>query len=241
MNYLRHALALLFPAGCVYCHAPLNRARVPHFCDPCWSEFAPVRGAVCPTCGRPLGSPEALIASPGHECRACRQFPPHFDQALSAGVFEGQLREAIHCYKYRPALSLGRPLAEWMANQIRVVDTLDVVMPVPLHRKRLKQRGFNQALLLAQVIAERSGLPLVYDSLLRIRDTRPQVDLSGADRTKNVRGAFSVALPATVQDKRILLVDDVLTTGATMNECARELKQAGASSVTALTLARADA
>jgi len=114
-----------------------------------------------------------------------------------------------------------------------------MVMPVPLHRKRLKHRGFNQALLLAQGVAMHFGCMLSFDNLLRTRQTRPQVELSGEERALNVKGAFSLLHPQEVKNRGILLIDDVFTTGATMNECARMLKLAGARSVVAFTLARA--
>jgi len=111
-------------------------------------------------------------------------------------------------------------------------------MPVPLHKKRLRLRGFNQALLLAHGVSLRFRIPLNYDNLVRTRYTRPQVELSGRERAENVRGAFDLIRSAEVCEKKILLIDDVFTTGATMNECAKVLKDAGARSVTVLTLAR---
>lgn len=238
MRILRRIADLLFPSACAYCGEPLRDPPVPCFCGSCWSDLAPLRGPVCLCCGRPFVSPEALASSPEHECRACRMDPPAFDQAVAAGLFEGQLREAIHRYKYGPLRSLGRPLASWMADRIRVINPVDAVMPVPLHSSRLRQRGFNQALLLAEGVSRRFGLPLRYDDLIRIRPTRPQVELSGRERSANVRGAFAMRRPGTAAGLRVLLVDDVLTTGATMNECARVLKENGASTVTVLTLAR---
>ena len=165
--------------------------------------------------------------------------PPQYDQAIAAGLFEGSLREAVHLFKYRPARSLGRPLATWMTARVRMISDLDLVMPVPLHRKRLRQRGFNQALLLGKGVADAFRLPLVYDKLQRVRNTRPQVELSGAERSRNVHDAFRIERPLGIAGKRILVVDDVFTSGATMNECARVLKESGAKSVVAFTLARA--
>ena len=238
MNVFTRILDLIFPASCSYCRSPVRDSGIPRFCSDCWSEFSPVQGPVCPSCGRPFGSPESLTDSPEHECLSCRKEPPHFDQALAAGLFEGPLREAIHVYKYRPLRSLGSPLSHWMAGQVRMTVPLDVVMPVPLHTKRLRHRGFNQALLLAHGVSERFAMPLNYDNLVRTRYTRPQVELSGRERAENVRGAFNLIRPQDVIDKKILLIDDVYTTGATMNECAKVLKDAGAGSVTVLTLAR---
>jgi ComF family protein len=238
MNLLRRALDVLFPASCAYCHGPVAGSRIPRFCSQCWSELSPVPGPVCPSCGRPFGSPESLSHSPEHECLSCRNRPPFFDQALAAGLFEGPLREAIHLYKYRPVRSLGEPLAAWMMAQVRMTVRLDLVMPVPLHRTRLRHRGFNQSLVLAHGISERFSMPLLYDNLARLRSTRPQVELSGQERAENVKGAFGLVRPSEVRDKSVLLIDDVYTTGATMNECAKVLKEAGAASVTVFTLAR---
>jgi ComF family protein len=165
--------------------------------------------------------------------------PPVFDQALSIGYFEGALREAIHQFKYRPCRSLGSPLGDWMSGNIQLPQGIDVIIPIPLHGSRLYERGFNQALLLADRIGNRFSIPVCYDNLVRTRPTRPQVELSGLDRVKNVAGAFSLVNPDTIKNTSIMLVDDVFTTGATVNECARILKAAGASHVAALTLARA--
>lgn len=126
-----------------------------------------------------------------------------------------------------------------MAEQIRLTAEIDLVMPVPLHSTRLKQRGFNQALLLADCVSAKHRIPLSYDNLLRVKPTRPQVELSEEERFRNVAGAFALQQPEFVVSKRVLLVDDVFTTGATMQECASVLKRAGAVQVTALTLARA--
>jgi len=125
-----------------------------------------------------------------------------------------------------------------MAEQVRMTAHLDLAIPVPLHRQRLRQRGFNQALILAHGISERFSVPLLYDNLTRLRSTRPQVELSGHERTENVKGAFGLARPSEVRDKRILLIDDVFTTGATMNSCAKVLRRAGAKDVVALAVAR---
>lgn len=238
MDLFRRALDFLFPTFCSFCRAPVADSGIPRFCRQCWSELSPLQGPICPSCGKPFGSLESLTHSPEHECLACRTGPPYFDQAIAAGLFEGQLREAIHVFKYRPVRSLGKPLAAWMTEQVRMTVHLDLTMPVPLHGKRLRHRGFNQALILACAISERFAVPLLYDNLIRLRSTRPQVELSGPERRSNVKGAFGLLRPAEVQDKRILLIDDVFTTGATMNECAKVLKKAGAASVTVLTLAR---
>ena len=239
MYLLRRFLDLVLPSSCAYCRSPIEDSAVPFFCPTCWNDFSVLPGPFCPSCGRPFDSSEALIHSPTHECSACRLKPPYFDQALSVGYFEGSLREAIHQFKYRPCRALGKPLGTWMCGNLRVLTSIDIIMPVPLHRSRLRQRGFNQALLLAHPLSVACNIALCYDNLWRVRQTRPQVELSGEDRIKNVAGAFSLQRPQDVSGLSVLLIDDVFTTGATLNECAGILKNAGAVSVTVLTLARA--
>ncbi len=239
MHLFKHVLDFILPTFCAYCGDRLGDSSVPYFCSSCWNDFTLIQEPVCSCCGKPFESPEALTHSPDHECGACRREHPFFDQSLSVGYFEGSLREAIHQFKYRPCRSLGKPLGQWMRRNIRLVSDIDLLMPVPLHARRLKKRGFNQALMLAFQISKECKIPLSYDNLVRTKHTKPQVELSSDERIKNVAGAFDLRKPVLLQDTRILLVDDVLTTGATMNECARVLKNAGAGQVTALTLARA--
>ena len=233
-------LDFILPVACPYCNATRGDSKVPFLCSSCWNDFSLLSGPVCPTCGRPFASPEALSHAPGHECGACRLTPPQFDQALSVGSFEGPLREAIHLFKYRPCRAFGKPLGIWMAAHVRTLTDLDIVMPVPLHKKRLRQRGFNQALLLAHRMSKAHRIPLSFDNLFRTRSTRPQVELNGEERIRNVAGAFALRRPEEVASRKIVLVDDVFTTGATLNECASVLKDAGAAHVIACTLARAE-
>jgi ComF family protein len=239
MRLFRHILDFILPTSCSYCCTPIGDSGIPYFCSSCWADFAPIQGPACPCCGIPFGSPEALTNSPTHLCGSCRTNPPLFDQALSIGYFEGPLREAVLQYKYRPCRALGRPLGKWMAENIRIAEDIDIVIPVPLHVKRLKQRGFNQALLLAHQVSDVFRIPISCDNLLRVRYTRPQVELSGEERIKNVVGAFGLKEPEALKGKQVVIVDDVFTTGATMNECAAVLKSAGAAQVNAITLARA--
>ncbi len=239
MRFFRRVLDFIFPTSCSFCNGPVGDSNIPFFCSTCWADFALIQGPVCPRCGRPIDSPETLTHSPDHTCLPCRREPPLFDQALSVGYFEGPLREAVHQFKYRPCRTLGPPLGEWMAANVRLVMDIDLIMPVPLHVSRLKERGFNQSLLLAHRMSETHHIPFSWDNLCRTRPTRPQVALSGVERIRNVAGAFALRQPASVVDRSVVLVDDVHTTGATMNECAAVLKQAGAAHVTAFTLARA--
>ncbi len=228
----------VFPTDCAACGRPATDRRLPFFCRDCWETIRPIAGPVCPRCGRPFDSPLALIASPGHLCGPCRKKSPAFDRALSPYRYEGVLEKALRLFKYRRRDALATPLAELMLISADKLPAVSLIIPVPLHHSRLRSREFNQALLLADRIADRLGLPVSFEQLVRVRATRPQTELDRKERARNVRRAFAVRNPAGLDGQRVLLVDDVLTTGATVNECARALRRAGVESVTVLTLAR---
>ena len=176
-------------------------------------------------------------------CALCRRESFSFDQARCFGWYEGTLRKIVQQFKYGKLRPLDKRLASWMTPLVSRMnaDSLDLVLPVPLHRNRERARGFNQADLLARQLGRQCGIPLGGRDCVRVRDTPPQAGLRAAQRRKNVRGAFAVPRPAKVRGKRVLLVDDVMTTGATVDACARVLRQAGAEGVWVVTLARARA
>jgi ComF family protein len=155
-------------------------------------------------------------------------------QAWSLFPYQTPLKEAITLFKYRGKLSLATPLARALIEALPALPSLDGIIPVPLHPQRLREREYNQSLLLADRLSRQTGIPLVLACLVRIRPT----SLSKKERLTNLRGAFSVAKPAHIQGKRILLVDDVFTTGTTLHECAKALRRAGCGPVFGLTLAR---
>jgi ComF family protein len=169
----------------------------------------------------------------------CRLGLNRFDAAYSFGAYEDTLRKLIHLFKYEGVQPLARPFGEFLARVLPREQRFDLVAPVPLHWRRQWQRGFNQAGLLAREIARRWSVP-VRNVARRTRATSPQAGLTNAKRRANVRGAFSVKRGVRLDGKRVLLVDDVLTTGASASACARALKRAGARQVTLLVLARAD-
>lgn len=171
-------------------------------------------------------------------CPQCQKNPPHFDKALFYGLYQGKLEEAILRFKFQDhpnlSVSLGRLLTEkFKKNGIQV----DVVTWVPIHRRKLRLRGYNQAELLAKAFSSNLGLPCA-DLLSKKRETKPQSRLSREERLKNVLGVFEPKASDGLLGKRILLIDDVITTGATASECARVLKEMGAEKVFVLTLAR---
>ena len=230
---LRQALApawqrlldLLFPPRCVGCGAPGT-----WFCPQCRASVTLIRPPLCQRCGRPL--------SEGRLCPQCRRAPPALEAIRSVAFFEAPLRQAIHHFKYRRRTELADPLGEMMAAYWpRLRWPVDLLIPVPLHERRRRQRGYNQAALLAHRLGRAVGCPVTEGALIRRRETAPQVSLNALERRRNVAGAFTWRA-SPLRGASILLVDDVCTTGATLEACAAALRQAGAGSVRALTLAR---
>lgn len=213
----------------------------PGFCAPCTGRIRWTQSPVCVSCGVPF----AAAGDVEHRCEACLRHPRQFRQARACALYESgvddhPLKAALHRYKYQPEASLARPLAGILLARCPLpVYAYDRIVPVPLHPKRLRWRGFNQALLLARPLSKHTGTPIDAHSLRRLRATRPQVELTGAERRNNVARAFVVTRPRAIRGRRILLVDDVYTTGSTVEECSRALLAAGARVVDVLVLARA--
>jgi ComF family protein len=240
--------AVLFPSDCRICGMPLFEiSRLP-VCQDCLDAMPAIAGGVCAVCGERLFSPYAF--SNGQEearCGLCRRIEPPFVRAAAYGSYESGLRELIHLLKYggvRPAANvLGRMLAEAIATVEPEFGADSVaVIPVPLHRTKLRQRGFNQAELIAssamKLGSPGSRLRLCTGVLERKRDTASQIGLTGHQRRENLRGAFGVAQPELVKGREVLVVDDVYTTGATVSECSKVLRRAGATKVWVATVAR---
>jgi len=208
------------------------------FCARCRGEFPEIGSPLCPVCGRPFVSE----SGEDHWCEACMRKPPAYDALRAPFLFDGLIMEAIHKFKYGPRPHLGRSLGPLLADFAdKWTENLNglLVFPVPLHPRRLRERGFNQSLILARHVAARLGGKLDFMNLRRTRHTRPQTGLGRDDRKKNVRRAFGLEDPAAVKKCNALLIDDVATTGNTLNECAGVLKRAGCESVRCLVLARA--
>jgi len=177
-----------------------------------------------------------------HLCKDCLTGEPAFLRARSYGMYEGTLLEAIHLFKYSGNTAVGSMLGRMMARTAYDsfdYSDFDVIMPIPLHRKKLRARGFNQSLVLARILAREKKIPLDWKTVKRSVDTPPQVGLGKSERFRNVRGAFAVGDASRLRDTRVLLVDDVYTTGNTVSACAELLMEKGAASVSVLTLARA--
>lgn len=205
-------------------------------CAQCRSRLRLVRPPYCVVCGRAFASRAGSMRL----CGRCLLRLPRYDRARSVGLYAGSLREAVHELKYRGRTAMAVPLSELLAGQGARMGSphhCDVLVPVPLHVRRLRQRGFNQSALLAQRLARAWHIPCDVAALQRQRWTAPQTGLDRRRRLANLRGAFA-ASRARCRGKRMLLIDDVYTSGATVNECARALKAAGAARVEVLTLAR---
>jgi ComF family protein len=235
---LRKCLHIIYPTACAVCQKSLWDDPVPFFCRQCWDRLKPIPPPTCPRCGRPFASSIALVHSPTHHCGTCRIRPSALTQTWSLFPYQTPLKEAIVLLKYRGKLSLAKPLAQAMMQTLPVLPVIDAIIPVPLHPQRLRKREYNQSLLLADRLSHHTHIPLLLACLFRNRPTIPQTSLSRKERLRNIRGAFSVAKPADIQERRILLVDDVFTTGTTLHECAKTLRRAGSGPVYGLTLAR---
>jgi ComF family protein len=243
MARVRHlwdeALNLLYPAACCGCGRPAVRLE---FCSRCRAEIYTPRSPLCLVCGAPFST----AGGADHRCERCLTRTFGFGRARACALYDAAdtvqhpLKSVLQRYKYNRDVGLARPLGQLLSERCPVViAAYDVIIPVPLHVSRLRWRGFNQAQLLAEPLARRAGVSMDALSMERVRPTRPQVELTEVERRHNVVHAFRVTRPEYVRQRRILLVDDVYTTGATVDECSRELKRAGATSVDVLVLARA--
>lgn len=220
------SLDWLFPPVCAGC----NRAGF-RWCPECQQQVKPVPEPFCSICSSPLPHPGF--------CKACINHHPPYEEMRSWVVFEGPIRYALHSLKYRRNVALGDTLAQYLAGYVqKLAWQPDLVVPVPLGRQRMKERGYNQAGLLAKPLSIIQNWDYSARAVLRVRDTRSQVGLSASERRVNISNAFR-ADPIRVSEKVILLLDDVTTTGSTLTACSDALIKAGAKSVYALTLARA--
>ena len=238
-------VSVFFPAGCRLCERALLQASAVPICQECLGSFAALGGARCDMCGQPLatwslssageaGSAEGLL------CPDCQARTYGFDRARSYALYKGAIVRAIMLLKFERMKPLGRWFAERLLEVARREGLgVDIVVPVPLHRQRERERGYNQADLVAKPLARKLGLP--YRAVLLTR-TKPRPDkhiLSLEERWDSVRGAFATRPGSKVDNLRVLLIDDVMTTGATLDAAARALRDAGAKSVVGLTVARA--
>lgn len=229
---------LFFPPRCYLCDKLIVGQKEKVLCPECLSKIVPLGGPLCPCCGFPFPFP----TGPDRLCGICLSKKRPFRLCRQAGSYHGVLLEAIHKFKYQKTPALAKPLARLLADLVEERfpwPEYDLLVPVPLHPRRLREREFNQALLLAKGIGSMLQIKVDFQSLIRIKWTEPQVKLNWKDRKKNVAGAFAVKEKKSIAGRSLLLVDDVMTSGATIEESSRVLLKAGAKEVDAVTLARA--
>lgn len=226
---------LFFPPRCPACRLRTESVEI---CAPCGDAIQPAGTPLCTICGLPRQG-----AGGDHPCGRCRRRPPRFARARACASYRhaepSPLIDVLQRLKYGRDITYGPVLGRYLCAHLPMVVDHDLIIPVPLHPRRLRWRGFNQSALLARALAAHSGRPVALHALARARATPPQVGLGERQRRRNVARAFSVRDARPLRDRRVLLVDDVMTTGATVNECARVLRRAGATRVDVLILARA--
>ena len=231
----RRLLDLVLPPVCVACHMPV---ATPHgLCAGCWGRLRPIERPYCERLGIPFG----YDLGPGALSAEAIADPPVFDRARAAVLYEDVAREIVQGLKYHDRTELARFVGQMTARAGRELTAeADVIVPLPLHRRRLWTRRFNQAALIAHEVGRIAEVAVDVSALQRVRATRPQVGLTERERAENVRGAFRVEAVhrAAIEGRRVVLVDDVLTTGATVSAATRALKRAGAARVDVLTFAR---
>jgi ComF family protein len=228
-------LALVYPPHCAQCGA--DTAAGVHLCADCAAEARKIEAPFCARCSEPFSG--AITGT--FTCANCADRPLYFDAAVTRYLSRGVVREFIHRFKYDGHFYLRHPLADWMAaaledDRLRT-PAVDAFVPVPLHSARFREREFNQAEVLARLLTRRTGIPLL-PALQRTRYTTTQTRLDRHERMENLRNAFRVRQTRDVINRHLVLVDDVFTTGSTVDECARVLRDAGAASVRVITVAR---
>ena len=229
-------MALVLAPCCAACDEPLERPTLGCVCPSCWSSVHSLTEPLCETCGDALAT-WRRAGTHTRQCARCRRLPRVIARGRAIAAYDGRLRDILHALKYNSRRSVGAPLARRMAAAApEILQGVDFVVPVPLHVLRHYRRGFNQA----EELAKHLPVPMLH-ALRRTRHTATQTELPEAQRHRNVRGAFAVRwrARAAIAGKTLVLVDDVSTTGATLDACARTLIQAGAKEIRALTAARA--
>ncbi len=234
---VQSGLDLLFPPRCLFCTSCLtevhNHAEI---CPDCWNEIKFIRSPLCSCCGSPF--PDAA-GDDDHRCGACLKKSPAYSAARAVTVYGEVVKYLLHRLKYSGDTAVFPVLAQIVQQMdLELFEGSDLIIPVPLHKNRLRLRGLNQAIVLARLFFPHSYNKISYNLLKRIVDTIPQTTLDGEKRRKNLRGAFQAAASSQLKGRSICLVDDIFTTGTTVSECAKTLIRAGAKEVKVLTVAR---
>ncbi len=237
-NLIHGLIDIIYPKICHACKNKITVASIEEvICIECWAKIKKNKPPFCYSCGRNLNVKKSVK----NICLDCIKKDMVFDRAFSPCLYEGVIKELIHAFKYKKNDYLGAVLAKLMVEFIKEynlpIQFMDIIIPLPLHKAKLREREFNQACILSNYIGIEFNKPVLTDKLLRNKNTKTQTELSDNERFSNVKGCFGIPQENGVKGKNILLVDDVLTTGATASEASLTLKNAGANIVYALTLA----
>ena len=232
-NNASRVLDWVYPRICPECGKLCDR-EARHLCWDCFQRIELYRDGLCEKCGQPTEG----VVHHAFLCGACRKHPCAFDRARATAVYQGVLSNQLQAFKYNQALWLKDDLVDLLEGGVRAHYDSEAIVPVPLHFLRLHKRTYNQAAILAQALAQRLDRSCDVQSLIRTHQTATQTRFHAQQRQQNVKGAFRVVRPAWICQRNILLIDDVMTTGATVGECSRVLKAAGANKVVVLTVAR---
>jgi len=240
-NPLSLLIDIIYPPRCLMCRkfSPYDEisSTSNYLCSDCSADLNPITNPLCTVCGVPFSSPKGE----NHLCENCIRKKPYYELARAPYLYSGKLKNAIQRFKYNSETHLNTSLGGLLLNFVqKIFHKLNeyIIIPVPLHKRKLRERGYNQSLLLAKSLSRNLDVRLDYLSFTRKRYTLNQAGLRRKERKTNVKNAFSVMDIKAVEDRKILLIDDVFTTGYTLNECARTLKKSGAAEVICITLAR---
>ncbi|MBR1826037.1 MAG: ComF family protein [Alphaproteobacteria bacterium] len=241
MSFLKNLLNILLPPRCLKCGKILSTRN--GLCAECFNKIHFISAPMCHCCGRPFTNTDNLKFTAKQLCGECLKKKKFlFALQRSAFLYDDESKNLILDLKFRDKTSYAETLANFLYTAGADIwkQNPDIIIPVPIHRKRLLKRRYNQCALLANRLSEKIGIPVDYHSLIRTRNTVPQVELSGKARRTNLKHAFEAKFPQNIKDRKVVLIDDVSTTGSTLNECGKVLHKAGAAEIYALTLARTE-
>jgi ComF family protein len=243
IEYIKEGLLnFVFPLDCKICEKPIRESKGYSICEDCFKTIELIERPYCAKCGKPLIPTDFFKQNREILCLDCKRKKYSFEFSRSTGIYDKVLKKCIHLFKYYGEKKLAKPLGKLMVDSLVKNDEfkrkIDLIIPVPLHRNDLKKRGFNQSVLLGKVTGDYLSIPVRENVLVKKKLTPFQVNLSKKERKINILGAFSVEKPEEIEGKNILILDDVFTTGATVEECTKELMKARAKNIFVLTLAR---
>ena len=243
IEYIKEGLLnFVFPLDCKICEKLIQESKGYSICEDCFKTIELIEHPYCIKCGKPLISTGYFKQNREILCLECKRKKYSFEFSRSIGIYNKVLKKCIHLFKYygekKLAIPLGKLMVDYLLKNVEFTEKIELIIPVPLHNNDLKKRGFNQSVLLGKAIGDYFSVPVREKVLIKKKLTPFQVNLSKKERERNILSAFSVEKPEEIEGKNILILDDVFTTGSTVEECAKELMKARANNIIVLTLAR---